>query len=548
MSANGQERILIVERDPIIGDLVANQALTAAGYEVELVTETTQAIKKTLEMRPDAIIVNLDMPGLSGKDLIIALTAQRVDTPIIVLAKKGMEADIIQAYRLGAADYLLWPIREAEVINTIDRVLKQGRERKEKEKLSLQYQKLTTEMQTRVREMNNLISIGKAVTSITDQRVLFERLLESITRITRSDKSWFLVRNENTKDFHLVAFQNLPSSIESYLDHTWDDGISYLVANSGKALSIEGDALKKFKVSSFGSSILIIPVNIQREVIGLIVLMRNEKIAYNKNDLTLAQAIAEYASISLVNLKLFQAVENRAKTFQYSARQLALKEKFANTLFQQFKKEILQSIKSLRTEMQTFENQLEPEKSTLLTPISRKINRLEEVTRYFTPPGSEKSQETSKHTDLNEVVRKIVNKSQNLIKPYQISILMKLPKEPVFVQLKEEIMCGVFEGVLSNAIKFCNKGGRITIQIEKIVDNQIHLSVHNTGRGINNQQLKTIFNGTYKTEPEIKEGFSGFGTNLPFMHEIIQYEKGKIWAESKTNKFASFHIVLPSIN
>ena len=32
-------------------------------------------------MRPDAIIVNLDMPGLSGKDLMIALTAQRVDTP-----------------------------------------------------------------------------------------------------------------------------------------------------------------------------------------------------------------------------------------------------------------------------------------------------------------------------------------------------------------------------------------------------------------------------------------------------------------------------------
>ena len=46
MPKNGQERILIVERDPLIGDLVANQALTTAGYEVELVTETTMAIKK----------------------------------------------------------------------------------------------------------------------------------------------------------------------------------------------------------------------------------------------------------------------------------------------------------------------------------------------------------------------------------------------------------------------------------------------------------------------------------------------------------------------
>ena len=123
--------------------------------------------------------------------------------------------------------------------------------------------------------------------------MLFERLLESATRITRSDKSWFLVRNENTKNFHLVAFQNLPSSIESYIDQVWDDGISYLVANSGKALSIEGETLKRFKVSSFGNSILILPVNIQREVVGLMVLMRNEKSTFSKNDLTLAQAIAD---------------------------------------------------------------------------------------------------------------------------------------------------------------------------------------------------------------------------------------------------------------
>ena len=546
MPKNGQERILIVERDPLIGDLVANQALTTAGYEVELVTETTMAIKKALEMRPDAIIVNLDMPGLSGKDLMIALTAQRVDTPIVVLAKKGMEADVIQAYRLGAADYLLWPMREAEVIATMDRVLKQGRERKEKESLSLQYQKLTAEMQDRVREMNSLISIGKAVTSITDQRVLFERLLESITRMTRSDKSWFLVRNENTKDFHLVAFQNLPSSIESYLDQVWDDGISYLVANSGKALSIEGETLKKFKVSSFGNSILIVPVNIQREVIGLIVLMRNEKLAFSKNDLILAQAIADYASISLINLKLFQAVENRAKSFQYSARQLSLKENYSNSLFKQYKKEILETLDSLQKDVQTLKKQFDPETASLLDPIQQKLKRLEDVTQYFEPTGSEKNPESGKQTDLNEIVRKAVNKSQDFVKPYQISILMKLSKEPCFVRVKDEVMSGIFEGLLSNAIKFCNKGGRITVQIEKNADNQIHLEVHNTGKGIGSQQLEKIFSGAYKSEPEINGIFSGFGMDLPFMFQTIQYEKGKIWAETKINKLASFHVVLPS--
>ena len=152
MPANAKEKILVVEKDELIGDLIANQALSEAGYVVELVSETTSAIKKAHEMRPDAIIVNLDMPGLSGKDLMIALTAQKVETPIIVLAKKGMEADIMQAYRLGAADYLLWPLREAEVINIVDRVLKQGRERKAKDKLARQYEMLNQQLQIRMRE------------------------------------------------------------------------------------------------------------------------------------------------------------------------------------------------------------------------------------------------------------------------------------------------------------------------------------------------------------------------------------------------------------
>ena len=50
------------------------------------------------------------------------------------------EADIMQAFRLGASDYLLWPVREAEAISAVERALRQVRERRERERLARQLQ------------------------------------------------------------------------------------------------------------------------------------------------------------------------------------------------------------------------------------------------------------------------------------------------------------------------------------------------------------------------------------------------------------------------
>ena len=115
MASTG-DRILLVENDPEISDIVARQTLRAVGYQVDVVGDSSAAIKSLLETPPDLIIVDLNIPGLSAKDMLVALNAQGVTTPLLVIAGKGQEQDVIQAFRLGAADYLMWPARDAEVV------------------------------------------------------------------------------------------------------------------------------------------------------------------------------------------------------------------------------------------------------------------------------------------------------------------------------------------------------------------------------------------------------------------------------------------------
>ena len=87
------ERILVVDEDPDTLDLLSRQVLTPQGYQVVTASEAGAAIQKALQFGPDMIIASLTLPGLSGKDLLVALRSQGTDVPMIVTAKQGMEAD-----------------------------------------------------------------------------------------------------------------------------------------------------------------------------------------------------------------------------------------------------------------------------------------------------------------------------------------------------------------------------------------------------------------------------------------------------------------------
>ena len=313
------ERILLVESDPEISDLISRQTLNTLGYQVHITRTVANALHEIQEFPPDIIITNLHLPDLSGKDLLVALNAQGIEIPVIVIAERGMEADLISALRLGAADYCLIPTHEVEIVSAVDRVHKQIQSQQEKETLSQQLKQTNYELQQRVRELTTIINIGKAVTSITVQKELLRKIVDGAIHVSSADLGWFLLRRDKLKVFHLEAYKNLPENLTSLENKPCDDGISALVALSGKALSVHGNPIKKLKISQLGQSALVVPVKIKKEVIGLLVVMRKQPIPFTSGNITLVEAIADYASISLANARLFQSLEERSQTLLVEA-------------------------------------------------------------------------------------------------------------------------------------------------------------------------------------------------------------------------------------
>ena len=310
------ERILIVESDPDISDLIARQALQPLGYQVTVAAEAGAAIQRAVDSPPDLLIANLNLSGLSGKDLLVALASQGVKAPFMVIAEKGQENDVIQAFRLGATDVLFWPARDAEVVAAVERALRQTHEARARQKLDQQLKQANEELQRRVRDLTSLLAIGKAVVSITNQKQLFDRILEGVMQLADADLAWLLLRDEKTKTFTLSAHRNLPEAWAKKMGQPLDDGISSLVALSGETLVMAGAPLQKFKIASLGKAAAVIPLKIGSEVIGLLIVVRRAEREIEKSAQIMLEAVADYASISLVNARLFNALEQAASMAQ----------------------------------------------------------------------------------------------------------------------------------------------------------------------------------------------------------------------------------------
>lgn len=544
--SNSKDRILVVENDAMISDLISRQALQSLGYNVQTVGDATSAIPQTLQFSPDVLIVDLNLPGLSGKDFLVALNSQGITTPVIVIAQKGSEGDIIQAFRLGATDYLLLPVRETEVVSAVERVLNQVRERRERDHLARQLQQTNQELQLRLRELTTIFSVGKAVTSITDQRALFDKIVEGSIKVTQADLGWFLLRDDTLKAFVLAAHRSLPTSLVGRLNQPWDDGISSLVAMSGESLSIHGDPLKRFKISSLGQAALISPIKVQKQVIGLLVVLRKTVRPFGASEQHLLEAVCDYASISLVNSRLFRALEDRARSQQMAAENAERGEKIKNELLQSVNQELHRPLAQVAGAIDRLAEgqvgKLLAEQRQMLSAGKEQLQELNRIMEAITAQQQIDALKPGPQTNLVEIARLSIGHMQHYAQQNGLSLISELSSEPIQVQADPIQLIHVVDSLLANAIKYTAAGGQVWVRVDRL-DNQPHLAVRDTGIGIETRHLQRLFDHGYHVDAAPIRRFGGLGISLSLIKEIVTAFGGKIWAESQTGRGSIFHLI-----
>jgi two-component system NtrC family sensor kinase len=306
------EKILVADEDPDVVDLVARQALGPLGYKVATASDGPGAIQRIMNFQPDIVIASLTLLGLSAKEILVALRAQGLESQVIVTAPEGQEKAALQAFRLGAKDYLAKPLREAELVSSVERALSEVRLRKEREALALRLSEANEQLEHRVKELTLLFGIGKALVSLNHLDRLYERLIEGARYATDTEVAWLLQRDDAGRELILRSQHGLPQSLAAKVNQPWDDGVAPLVVASGEALRLSGAGLQRFKIAQMCQSIMVAPIKAKSECLGVISVGHKEAREFARRDQAVLEAVADYASIAMINARLFRALESRA--------------------------------------------------------------------------------------------------------------------------------------------------------------------------------------------------------------------------------------------
>jgi two-component system response regulator RegX3 len=117
-------RLLLVEDEPAIAEGLTI-SLEAEGYEVEWVQDGTSAVGAWERLRPDLILLDLMLPGMSGTEVCRTIRT-RSDVPIIMVTARDQEVDRVVGLELGADDYLTKPFSSRELAARIKAVLRRA--------------------------------------------------------------------------------------------------------------------------------------------------------------------------------------------------------------------------------------------------------------------------------------------------------------------------------------------------------------------------------------------------------------------------------------
>ncbi len=117
-------RVMVVDDSPTDMEFL-KQILTRAGHYVLEAASGQDALAMAKQQRPDCVVMDVVMPGMNGFQATRMLTRDpaTASIPVIVVSSKSQETDRLWALRQGAREYIVKPVKEAELVGKIQSVL-----------------------------------------------------------------------------------------------------------------------------------------------------------------------------------------------------------------------------------------------------------------------------------------------------------------------------------------------------------------------------------------------------------------------------------------
>ena len=303
------EEVLIIDDSRQIASFLADTVLPEYGYGSRVVHTGWEGLAFLKQRLPDLVLLDLQLPDASGLDILRQINEHKYDIPVILMTAHGSEQTAVEAFRLGARNYLIKPFDAGEAGEAIDRALRERRLKRETEILN-------RHLEQRLQELTILSSVGKSVTALLDLEELLERIVEAGVYLTKADEGSLLLRDG--EDLYLRAAVS-EEGVKRYRVHM-RDSIAGEVVRSGKPVRIDRSQTSediKVRTGFLAHAVLQVPISVGRRAIGVLGVANRQTLrSFNENDQYLLSAIADYAAIAIENSRLFISTRDSERRYR----------------------------------------------------------------------------------------------------------------------------------------------------------------------------------------------------------------------------------------
>ena len=223
-----------------------------------------------------------------------------------------------------------------------------------------------------------------------------------------------------------------------------------------------------------------------------------------------------------------------------------IKSKFTSMVSHELRSPLAAIKESINLVLEGLVGNITDEQKDLLGTAKKNADRLGRLINDvldFQKIESGKMEFDIRENDINEVALEVCKAMNLLAGKKGLDLVVDVDDDLPKICFDRDKIIQVIINLLNNAINFTEKGS-VSISTKQ-ENNTAHITVKDTGQGIENEDIKKLFQafGQLDTIRDKKKGGTGLG--LAISKDIILAHRGKIWAESETGKGTVLHFTLP---
>lgn len=309
------ERVLIIDDSQEIRDFLCEYILQPKGFEVLQASNGLMGLEMAIAKEPDLMIVDQQMPRLTGLEVLEKLRERGIEIPAILATAHGSEETAVAAFRLGIRDYVIKPFDADEISDSVDRALRESRLQRERDQLVQQLMESNSQLQRRAQELNVLYGVGKSVASSLDLEEVLHRVVEAAVYVVGAEEGSLMLLDEEQGELYIRASKNLDSKAQSMRKRV-NDSLAGKVLQTKRAIAIGNDSQwKRTHTALLVKSLIYVPLILQNKPIGVLgVTNRLKETSFDSNDTRALSALGGYATIAINNANIYTDIEQQRVT------------------------------------------------------------------------------------------------------------------------------------------------------------------------------------------------------------------------------------------